>query len=152
MFVFIIYDWRWWSIWDSNPSDVLLARQVATPSSPIPHISREAYHIRRIRYTDISVWRPYGELNPALMRDSHLCEPIHHKAIFAIDAASIQLYRCFCKVRIAEDHLRVFQRLVMLGESWVFSFTWPRRWDSNPHNIRETVGAISQFWYGAIYF
>lgn len=112
----------------------LLARQAATPSSPIPHISREAYHIRRIRYTDISVWRPYGELNPALMRDSHLCEPIHHKAIFAIDAASIQLHRCFCNLRPAEDHWRVFPRPILLVGLWLFSFTWQPRRDLNPRS------------------
>ena len=27
----------WWRIWDSNPSDILCAREVNTPSISIPH-------------------------------------------------------------------------------------------------------------------
>lgn len=29
---------HWWNIRDSNPADILLAREATTPSSPIPHI------------------------------------------------------------------------------------------------------------------
>lgn len=28
----------WWRIWDLNPSDVLCAKQMTTPSSPISHL------------------------------------------------------------------------------------------------------------------
>lgn len=30
---------RWWSIWESNPSEFLLARETTTPGSPMPHIT-----------------------------------------------------------------------------------------------------------------
>ena len=30
----------WWTLWDLNPPDILLAREATTPSSPKAHISR----------------------------------------------------------------------------------------------------------------
>ena len=59
----------WWTIWDSNSSVVLSARQVATPSSPIAHTKRKsaseiscflcnASHRRINNYLIRGIWQP----------------------------------------------------------------------------------------------
>ena len=42
------------------PADFLIASEVATPSSPFPHIFLEEIYSRCFRYTQTFFWKVYG--------------------------------------------------------------------------------------------
>ena len=71
-----------WSIWESNPSVILLAKQTTTPGSPIPQIAvAPVFKDLSAHRTDLGLLAAPAGIGPTLIESKSIVLPLNYGAI-----------------------------------------------------------------------